>query len=62
MFPMDISNSYAKNHEFLVQEYKSDESLVQVAPTSPLCHVTVTKWCKASGCASGVDMDHCEER
>jgi hypothetical protein len=52
-FPTDASNAYAQNHEFLVEKYKTDKPLPQVAPTSPLCHVTVTKWCKQSGYASG---------
>ncbi|MFO8033070.1 MAG: C-GCAxxG-C-C family protein [Desulfohalobiaceae bacterium] len=52
-FPMDQSNSYAQNHEFLVKKYKTDQALQQVTPTSPLCHVTVTRWCKESGYASG---------
>ncbi len=56
-FPSDISNEYASNHEFLHNEfpakfegkYKSDKVLTQNVPGSPLCHVSVTKWCEASG-------------
>ncbi len=51
--PTDISNEYAVNHEFLVSEYKSDQSLEQSVSGSTLCHVSVTQWCKASGFASG---------
>jgi len=52
-FPTEISNQYAVNHEFLVDELKTDESLVQSVSGSTLCHVSVTKWCLASGYASG---------
>ncbi|MHC4561117.1 MAG: C-GCAxxG-C-C family protein [Planctomycetota bacterium] len=51
--PTDISNELAVNHEFLVSEYKSDQSLEQSVSDSTLCHVSVTNWCKASGLASG---------
>jgi len=52
-FPSDISNQYAANHEFLVEEYKSDQPLVQTVANSPLCHTSVTKWCKEAEMASG---------
>lgn len=52
-FPSETSNNYAANHEFLVSEYKSDKVLPQSISNSPLCHVSVTNWCKASGVASG---------
>jgi len=52
-FPSDESNEYAVNHEFLVEEYKSDKELVQTVSASPLCHESVTRWCEASGYASG---------
>ncbi len=51
--PSDISNNYAKNHEFLVDEYKTDIVLPQSVSDSTLCHISVTKWCEASGYASG---------
>jgi len=51
--PTDISNELAVNHEFLVSEYKSDQSLEQSVSNSTSCHVSVTNWCKASGFASG---------
>lgn len=51
--PSDLSNDYAKNHEFLVKKYKSDEILPASVSGSTLCHVSVTNWCKASGYASG---------
>ncbi len=51
--PSDISNRYAENHEFLVDKYKSDIALPQSVSDSTLCHVSVTKWCEASGYASG---------
>lgn len=52
-FPSETSNQYAVKHEFLVKEYKSDQELPQSVSNSPLCHVSVTEWCKASGMASG---------
>jgi len=52
-FPSDISNKYAKEHKFLVNKYKSDEVLVQSVSNSPLCHASVTNWCKESDYASG---------
>jgi len=51
--PTDISNDYAVNHEFLVDEYKTDAKLVSSVSNSTLCHASVTNWCKASGFASG---------
>ncbi|MBI4785903.1 MAG: C_GCAxxG_C_C family protein [Chloroflexi bacterium] len=54
-FPSDISNQYAKDHKFLVEKYKSDKVFVSSVSRSTLCHVSVTKWCKASGYASGSD-------
>lgn len=52
-FPSQISNDYAVNHQFLVAEYKSDIELPQSVSNSPLCHVSVSEWCKTSGYASG---------
>jgi hypothetical protein len=52
-FPSDISNQYAQNHEFLVEEYKTDAVLPTTVSNSPLCHVSVNTWCRATGFASG---------
>ncbi|MBD3306649.1 hypothetical protein GF339_09570 [candidate division KSB3 bacterium] len=52
-FPSDIANDYAKNHEFLVEEYKSDKVLPTSVSTSILCHVSVNTWCRTTGYASG---------
>ncbi|MFW6324303.1 MAG: C-GCAxxG-C-C family (seleno)protein [Desulfovibrionales bacterium] len=52
-FPSDVSNSYAENHEFLVEKYKTDKPLPKTVPGSPLCHVTVTRWCREHNFASG---------
>ncbi len=52
-FPSEISNEYAVNHQFLVPKYKSDKSLPQSVANSVLCHVSVSRWCVASGYASG---------
>lgn len=52
-FPSDISNQYAVEHAFLVEEYKSDKKLPQSVSNSPLCHVSVTEWCRTAQMASG---------
>ncbi len=52
-FPSAVSNQYAVNHEFLVEEYKSDKELASSVAKSPLCHTSVTKWCKAAELPSG---------
>lgn len=52
-FPSEKSNEYASAHTFLVAEYKSDKVFPQSVSNSPLCHVSVTEWCKESGFASG---------
>lgn len=51
--PTQISNQYAVDHAFLVEEYKSDKALPQSVSNSPLCHTSVSKWCVESGFASG---------
>ena len=52
-FPSDTSNQYASNHQFFVPKYKSDKVLPQSVSHSVLCHVSVSRWCVASGYASG---------
>jgi len=52
-FPSDQSNEYASKHQFLVKKYKSDKILAKSVAKSPLCHVSVTHWCKASNLPSG---------
>ena len=51
--PSQVSNEYAVNHQFLVPKYKSDKALPQSTAQSVLCHVSVGRWCVASGYASG---------
>ena len=51
--PTDISNTYAQNHEFLVDTLKTDAVLAQSVAGMNLCHASVTNWCIASGYASG---------
>lgn len=46
-FPTDISNQYAIDHTFGVNNY--DLALPQNISGSPLCHASVTEWCKSSG-------------
>ncbi len=53
-FPSEQSNQYAVKHQFLVTEYKSDKELPQSVSNSPLCHVSVTEWCRTANVASGV--------
>ncbi len=45
-FPSDQSNQYAEQGKFLVDKMKYDKALPQNASGSPLCHVSVTEWCK----------------
>lgn len=52
-FPSDIANQKAHKKQFLVEKYKTSDILVQTVANSPLCHVSVTRWCKASGFTSG---------
>jgi Putative redox-active protein (C_GCAxxG_C_C)/FlgD Ig-like domain len=47
LFPTDTSNQYAANHTFT--DNRCDVALAQNASGSPLCHASVTEWCKASG-------------
>lgn len=51
--PTDISNKYAHERRFLVDKYKSTKIFKQTVAKSQLCHVSVTRWCKASGYATG---------
>jgi hypothetical protein len=44
LFPTDISNQYAVNHIF--NDRRCDITLPQNAAGSPLCHPSVTEWCK----------------
>jgi hypothetical protein len=57
-FPSDISNRYAEDHAFKTD--KNIKGLPQSRSGSPLCHVSVTKWCIASGYA--VDSPERAER
>jgi len=50
-FPTDISNQYGKNGEFYVN--KLNQELPQSTCGSPLCHISVTKWCDSSGYKAG---------
>ena len=52
-FPSDKANEYASKHQFPVKKYKSDKVLTESVAKSPLCHASVSNWCKASGYASG---------
>ncbi|MFP4168042.1 MAG: C-GCAxxG-C-C family protein [Desulfonatronovibrionaceae bacterium] len=50
-FPSEKSNELAKNKAFKIN--KSTKVLEQTVSKSPLCHVSVCKWCKENGCGSG---------
>jgi hypothetical protein len=52
-FPSDTANQYASKHEYLVEEYKTDQVLPTTISGSPLCHVSVNTWCRETGFASG---------
>jgi len=52
-FPSDAANNYAAQHEYLVNEYKTDVVLPTTVSNSPLCHVSVNTWCRETGFASG---------
>ncbi|MCE4617159.1 MAG: C-GCAxxG-C-C family protein [Desulfurococcales archaeon] len=52
-FPSDKSNQYAVNGKFYPAKLKSSKSLPQSVSNSTLCHVSVSRWCVASGYASG---------
>jgi Putative redox-active protein (C_GCAxxG_C_C) len=52
-FPSDIANQMAHRRQFPVEKYKSTLIFPQVITKSPLCHISVTQWCKEAGYASG---------
>lgn len=52
-FPSDEINKRAHNKDLYVDDYKTSEILPQEYPGSIICHVSVTRWCKKSGYASG---------
>ncbi len=52
-FPTEVANKYAAEHKFLVPKYKSDKVLPRSVSNSTLCHVSVSRWCLASGYPSG---------
>ena len=47
LLPGEKSNMYAESGEFAVD--RGIKTLAQNQSGSPLCHVSVTKWCRASG-------------
>lgn len=47
--PTDISNRYAVNHEFLVDEYLSDVAFPQSVAGSVNCNISKQQWLKVSG-------------
>ncbi len=51
MFPSDISNQYGQNGQFY--DNRLNQALPQSSCGSPLCHVSVSKWCVVSGYKAG---------
>jgi cytochrome c553 len=47
LLPSDISNRYAEGHGYKVD--KNIKALPRNKSGSPLCHISITKWCIASG-------------
>jgi hypothetical protein len=45
--PTDLSNAYGQTGRFTVD--KEIKDMPQSMSGSPLCHISVTKWCKTSG-------------
>ncbi|MFW6266016.1 MAG: C-GCAxxG-C-C family (seleno)protein [Halanaerobiales bacterium] len=54
-FPSDESNEYAQNHEFLVDDYHSDEELATTVADSALCQDSIMAWLDESGASHGSD-------
>ncbi len=51
-FPTEETNEWAERHKFYTI-IKTDKRLPSVVTHSVLCHVSVSRWCRASGYASG---------
>lgn len=49
LLPSDIMNRYAEEHLLTVN--KGIQALTRSTSGSPLCHISVSRWCKASGLA-----------
>jgi hypothetical protein len=47
LLPSELSNQYAENHRYKVD--KNIKALPRDKSGSPLCHISVTNWCTASG-------------
>lgn len=54
-FPTDDSNDLGVAGAFYVENSLTGVSLVQSVSISPLCHVSISRWCESSGYASGSD-------
>ncbi|NBB72187.1 MAG: FMN-binding protein [Bacteroidetes bacterium] len=52
-FPTDISNEYAVNREFLVDEYRTDEALPQSVAGSVSCDESDSNWLEEAGYEPG---------
>lgn len=52
-FPSEESNRYARERTFLVEKYVFAGELPRAVPSSPLCHISVARWCAAAGVGAG---------
>jgi RnfABCDGE-type electron transport complex G subunit len=52
-FPTEVSNDYAVNHEFLVEEYRTDEALPQSVAGSVTCDDSDSQWLAVAGVEPG---------
>lgn len=51
--PGEESNRYARERAYLVEKYAFEGELPSAVPGSPLCHVSIARWCAASGLGAG---------
>ncbi len=56
--PSDIANQYGSNHEYLVDEYKSDEVITQTVAGSAMCYDSVSEWMSETGISHGDERRH----
>ena len=54
-FPTEESNALGQSGGFYVENDMTGTSLERSVSISPLCHVSISKWCTSSGFASGSD-------
>ncbi len=52
-FPSDEGNRYARERTHQVNRYIFEGELPQSSPGSPLCHISIARWCEAAGVGAG---------